>query len=606
MLFPASGRFCGVKRVLTDEIQTQSGPKAESGMRISPALVARPAGFWPREAIVTGWLIALAGAVFRVRSWLHWRSLWLDEIYLAHSVVTRDLRGLLLRPLDYWQAAPAGFLVLQRWCVDLFGAGERSLRLASLLASLASLPLFFALARKLLSLRGTLLAMVLFSCLAPLVYYAQEAKQYSLDVFFSIAILYSATLVWGDPKSVKKRLTFAIIGAPGIFFSICSIFVLAGAAVVLIVGRIVQTKRVSAALPMALALLVWVALEVLNVRVFLQPLMHGPQRDGLYKYWLTAGAFPPPTPDLFFAWVWKSVRGIIGSYETMYISGSELGMFLVLVGAAGLIIAKRTWVAMLLLSPLPMGVAAALLRKYPFGDRLALYLVPSLALLMAAGIDFLWGKEDGKRTMLGMLLAVMLIGGSVARCVYVYRNPDGREETREAFDWIRRNWRAGDMILVSKLTVPSFDYYAPKTGMAGLKQLWEAPPSAGPNWPGLLESSAQGIAAMPWLDAALRPINAPSNEQGYLFVQADHTDHPGLYLDEIDGLFSPRPQWGWPPVKRVWVVFAHDWDEHLGEICLPELNRKAQQMIRHSEEGVETYLYQVTDRPTDYILQSGN
>lgn len=120
---------------------------------------------------------------------------------------------------------------------------------------------------------------------------------------------------------------------------------------------------------------------------------------------------------------------------------------------------------------------------------------------------------------------------------------------------------------------------------------------------GILGTGDRGDAVA---GCGIAPINAPSNEQGYLFVQADHTDHPGLYLDEIDGLFSPRPQWGWPPVKRVWVVFAHDWDEHLGEICLPELNRKAQQMIRHSEEGVETYLYQVTDRPTDYILQSGN
>ncbi|HUB26550.1 MAG TPA: glycosyltransferase family 39 protein [Tepidisphaeraceae bacterium] len=572
----------------------------EPRTQIKQIIPARPAGFWPREAVVTGWLIVLAGAVLRVRNWLHWRSLWLDEIYLAHSVVTRGFHRLLLSPLDYWQAAPAGFLVLERTCVDLFGSGERSLRLPSLLAGLAALPMFYGLARRILSLRAALLAILLFSCLVPLIYYAQEAKQYSTDVLSALAILMTAVSVDLHPKSRGRLVVYAIVGAISLFFSISSVMVLAGTAAVLAISRAARSKKLIAALPLAIVMGMWALLEVLNVRVFLLPLMRGPVHEGLYQYWVAAGGFPPLEPDQFMGWIWKSLRNLIGSYETMYISGSDLGILVALIGLMGMIWSRRGTAAMLLISPLPLALIAALARKYPFGDRLAVYLVPSIALLMAAGIDFLWGAEGGRRWMLGFLVAAMVIWGSVARSVYVFRFPAGREETRQAYEWIRRNWRAGDMLFLSHLSIPSFDYYAPKTGMAGLQQLWQAPADDPRGRPNLLEAGAQGIVAAPWFYKALAPPGPLQAPKGYVFGGLDHTSDPALYLDEIDGAFNSKPQWLWPPIRRVWVVFAHDWDEHLAKLCLPELDRRAQLMYRLPGVGVDVYLYELTGSPTAY------
>ena len=97
--------------------------------------------------------VTVTGAVLRIARWAHPRSLWLDEIYLAESVVGRSLHDLLFTPLMDWQAAPPGFLFLVHFCVAIFGPGERSLRLVSLLFGLGSLPLMLAVARRMLGRR---------------------------------------------------------------------------------------------------------------------------------------------------------------------------------------------------------------------------------------------------------------------------------------------------------------------------------------------------------------------------------------------------------------------------------------------------------------------
>ncbi|HTW94775.1 MAG TPA: hypothetical protein VMD30_08285, partial [Tepidisphaeraceae bacterium] len=37
---------------------------------------------WPVEARFAAWVIMSAGAIFRICKWVHWRSLWLDELYI--------------------------------------------------------------------------------------------------------------------------------------------------------------------------------------------------------------------------------------------------------------------------------------------------------------------------------------------------------------------------------------------------------------------------------------------------------------------------------------------------------------------------------------------
>ena len=110
--------------------------------------------------------LLVAGAALRAAPFVLDRSLWLDEAKLALNVLDRPVPDL-LRPLDYGQAAPAGFLLLEKLAVTALGEGERALRLVPLLAGLASLWLFHALVRRWLSPAGALLGLALFALSQP-------------------------------------------------------------------------------------------------------------------------------------------------------------------------------------------------------------------------------------------------------------------------------------------------------------------------------------------------------------------------------------------------------------------------------------------------------
>ena len=86
------------------------------------------------------WGVILIGIVLRLRQYLLNRSLWSDEASLAVNLVTRSF-GELTQLLDYHQAAPIGFLFIEKLFIIIFGNHDYVMRLFPLFAGiLADLP----------------------------------------------------------------------------------------------------------------------------------------------------------------------------------------------------------------------------------------------------------------------------------------------------------------------------------------------------------------------------------------------------------------------------------------------------------------------------------
>jgi 4-amino-4-deoxy-L-arabinose transferase-like glycosyltransferase len=580
----------------------QTLEQPESVVQTAPA-ATRTGRKWPIEALVFAWLMIAAGIVFRLRAYLHWRSLWMDELFLMHSIATRGFVDLLFKPLDYWQGAPAGFLVMERICVDLFGLRERGLRLPSLLAGVASLPIFFALVKRLLSVRAVLVAVCLMASLPPMIHYCAEVKPYSMDVTAVLAILLAATSVWQRPESGRNVLILGLVGAVAVFFSYPAVFAMGGAGLAAIRARWVwagqnSRSRIGAAGGPVACAAVWGGLEWVNAHWFLRPLMTGKVHAGLVNYWMDQGGFPPWTPNMVPHWLWMSFHGIFAGWETMYLSAPDLGMFCAIIGAgAMLVLPRRRAVALFVLTPVVLAVAAALVRRYPLADRLALCIVPMLVILIAEGVDQIWGCENWQRSVVGGLAVLILVSGPVRQSGYEFRYPNDREESKQIYQWVMRDWQPGDLLVLSHMAYQSFDFYAPRTGMAGLEQLWLGPPEEQRDPLGLLEASKQGEAAEPWFASAFG-IGGPSSAplKGYVLWLPDRTGDPSQCLDDMDAVLHPDPAWHWPEIKRVWVVFVHDEDAKgraMEELCVPELDRRAQSGISHREAGASAHFYQL-------------
>ena len=91
--------------------------------------------------------MAALGVIVRVLQYAYYRPLWLDENALAFNLVNRSFFEL-LQPLDYAQAAPPGFLFLEKAVIQTLGASTYTLRLVPLLAGIRSIFLVWELARQ--------------------------------------------------------------------------------------------------------------------------------------------------------------------------------------------------------------------------------------------------------------------------------------------------------------------------------------------------------------------------------------------------------------------------------------------------------------------------
>ena len=88
------------------------------------------------------WGIVLLGSLLRLRQYLLNRSLWGDEASLAINLVTRNFSGL-TQLLDYHQAAPVGFLFIEKLSILIFGNHDYVMRLFPLVAGISAIYLVY-------------------------------------------------------------------------------------------------------------------------------------------------------------------------------------------------------------------------------------------------------------------------------------------------------------------------------------------------------------------------------------------------------------------------------------------------------------------------------
>jgi hypothetical protein len=407
----------------------------------------------PGLGVALTWLALILGIVLRIARFVHFRSLWLDEIYLANSIVHRSLHDLLFKPLEDWQAAPAGYLFLVHIAMSLFGTGERALRLVSFIFGLISLPLMWGAARRLLSPWGVAVALAMFSVLGPLIYYCTEVKPYSGDVAASLAIVLSV-MRWDEKRTLPRATIAGIVGAIGVFLSYPAIFVLAGAGGWILVRRSAQKTQ------FALILLTWIAAFVFNYFLFVRPYTTGEAHWHVVQYWIAQDAFMPRSFLDAVQWLFSSLNAIARSPGAMWIDYPNAALIGLIIGIA---IALRTRSALLLvLAPLPVVILAAAVREYPFGDRLALFFVPSYLLLIAAAAQDLWRNLAGKAAAIAIV--GLIVVPSAQRALGYLFSPHGREESLPIYQWAAANYQPGDSVYLSHYAKLSFDYYADQTG----------------------------------------------------------------------------------------------------------------------------------------------
>ncbi len=371
------------------------------------------------QLIATVLILAAAAA-------LRWqgleRSLWLDEAWVANSVVQPTAAEMIY--YERWlQTSPPLFLLAVRFSVAILGLGNAALRLAPWIFSVwACIMTALAIRAFTPSRRLPILPVALgvVALYAPAIEYGAVLKQYSSD------LAVAATMLW---IGLRRRAWLPVALPVAMLASYSAIFLAPG--LILISRR----RSLTAAATGASFLLVYFA--------FIQP----NSAESLRLHW----AGQP-----------HGYRNLFHQQALLPYAGAALALLTFLRR-------RRRYVAgALIASPLVLLLATDRLGAYPASPRTALFLLPCLALALAGAA---WAVALRSRAV-AVLALLAAFGAQTILAYRDFRTPEPVEEMDEAVTEIYARVQASDKIYVHASAAEGFRLYAKMRGLDVSQAAW--------------------------------------------------------------------------------------------------------------------------------------
>jgi hypothetical protein len=342
-------------------------------------------GRWLAGAILAG---LLAGGV-AVRAHGLARSLWLDEAWVANSVLEPELRAM-FRPEAWLQTTPPLLLLLVRGAVALGGESNVAFRSVPALFSLTALGLFAALALRWLRRPAALAALALFAFSPQLALLGASLKPYASDAFAALALLAVGEAYLARPGGRRLALALAVAAllAPLCFAAPLFLPALLLAALPR-PGRPARAPAWHAFAIAATGALASAALLLLFVL---------PNREPSLLEYFRAGFFPGGGPAALAAWLPGRLRLLFALVPGASAAGA-VEVAAGLLGALGLADLARRGLAgeasalaraLLLAAPIAGTLALNLAGIYPMArgnPRTLAFLLPLALLALGAGLE---------------------------------------------------------------------------------------------------------------------------------------------------------------------------------------------------------------------------
>ena len=360
------------------------------------------------------------------------RSLWLDEAWVANSVMEPSLSSMFYYP-EWLQSTPPVFLLLVRAAVGIFGVSNAAFRIVPLALAVVGVAAMIAVSRRLMSAPFALLAAALLAFHPAAIEYSRTCKQYSAELAASAVILFALVLYF-EETTPRRFLWIVCVFVIAVPLAWSSVFLLPG--VVIAIWARSGVRRAG-----LLAVIVGGLLAVLYFAFIRQNI--APQ---LRAFWIATAK--TPSPGLIAALIFCAAAALRAVY-------------------------RRNWPQIAALLPCLLFAAADLLRLYPAEPRSRLFLLPCflIAAAMTAEELFCWlirMLPDRRRVLklAGVLIALIVVGlGLDAGRKQLRDHRDLPEEDHEgAVSLLRRNVAPRDVVLVHASVLEGFRLYAAMEG----------------------------------------------------------------------------------------------------------------------------------------------
>lgn len=405
-------------------------------------------------------LVFLVGIIFRILFFSYARPFWNDESAVALNLVNRSYAALFL-PLDFSQLTPPLYSVCCKFCSIFISKEEFAFRLPALFCSIASLFVFFALSKKVLVNRCSIvLANVIFALNYQLIYYAQELKQYSCDVFLFLIILLSyfvipmKTTTKYFHQNLQGLLLFllSVFYALSMWFSYTALFSL-----FIIFLTILFANNWSGEIKKLIKIIGFLFfLPLCSFVVLCGSVSRFAQNSELHVFWKNG----------FISRDFSNLNQLIYDNLLFYFPDFNLKLLIVIFFVLGLLFCLKSLKhskasGFILVSGLVLAILISYLSIYPLYLRTSLYLFPVCILIIvsAFGFDFFQKRKIGIIffTVFLFLIIYTLLKTDIEQ---IMRKHYYRESTANLLSVFKTKSSQKDCLVVPKLSSINYQYYS--------------------------------------------------------------------------------------------------------------------------------------------------
>jgi hypothetical protein len=401
-------------------------------------------------------IIALFGSVSLIYQWYWTRPLWVDEEMIALNFRDRSVFEL-AGPLWLDQAAPLGWLILQRMILLAFGTGERTLRALPVLFGIATLWVAVWAGRRWLQPVGATIFTLLCSFGLYISFFPLETKHYSADTFFGL--LLPALAVWalepieraGDVRQ-RRVLAWWLIASVALWLANGALFTAPACAAVMTLV-VFQRAGFREALGSVVPGIILVASFAVQYWLSMRYALHS---EYLQQYWWHA--FPPKDAGPLQILTWLASRVPMLASNP---GGASMWLAFWIAAAIGATIALRqrfSLGAVLIAVPASAFVFGAL-HLVPLEERLSLWALPPLYLAIAVAAEQL-----RTNVMIVAALLALLVSGDIVRTgvhdVRVRPRSNHNLDDRAGVNFLLVQRRPGDVLVTMRMGLPAVWWYA--------------------------------------------------------------------------------------------------------------------------------------------------
>jgi 4-amino-4-deoxy-L-arabinose transferase-like glycosyltransferase len=477
-------------------------------------------------------LVAAVAALALTITFITRREFWLDEYYTA--LISNMAPGDMTRYVLGDPHPPLYYFVIGVWR-RIFGDSVLALRSFSTLAHLLGGGVFFLLVRTILhNDRLALVGAVLFLLSPGLIFYAAEARMYSLTV---LLVTTATLLAWRQMSAeggTREAVALGVMCALAFYTHYLTLF--ASVALFALMGAVLLIRRngswkpfLASASTSSLLILPWAPV------VYRQMAGKRELNADLHASWIDPSALtflPDGAPQLGFPNLLPEIASNAASLLGVYPAASTPVLlllavpFLVVLGFAALRTLRGdttgVFVMLVCLAQLAGCLAVGVLNR-----RYLLWLAPLALIFLCMGLLEAWRRHA---PVVAAVLAVALILLTAAGAVRVANSTDF-ERIGPIVELIANRYQPGDLVVFSALyaQVP-FDYHAQRAGIdpdrRGFPETvyawWERQDVKGWGSPVIEQAD---------LVAFLNGIDAESRERVWLVqFEHDHYDPHGQLL----------------------------------------------------------------------------